>query len=154
MSSSAGRVTPRRGAIERRGAIAGVPEPAGPFSWSVAYGRLLFLSGIRGIDPATGSPIPGDAERIRLIFDHLARILEAHGASPRDVVSTRVFVTDMGRHRPLVNDAFVRFFGADLPARTIVEVRALNQDDTIELEAIAACGGGARRSGARRRRRR
>jgi len=129
--------------------IAGVPAPAGPFSWSVAYGRLLFLSGIRGIDPVTGSPVPGDAERIRLIFDYLARILEAHGACPGDVVSTRVFVTDMGRHRPLVNDAFTAFFGAELPARTIVEVRALNQDDTIELEAVAAYGGRARLGGAR-----
>lgn len=154
MSSSAGRGSPRRGAIERRGAVAGVPEPAGPFSWSVAYGPLLFLSGIRGIDPATGSPVPGDAARVRLIFDYLARILAVHGASPRDVVSTRVFVTDMGRHRPLVNDAFIAFFGADLPARTIVEVRALNQDDTIELEAVAACGDIARRPGAPRRRRR
>jgi len=40
--------------------------------------------------------------------------------------------------RPLVNEAFTVFFGGTLPARTIVEVRALNQSDTIEIEAIAA----------------
>jgi hypothetical protein len=43
----------------------------------------------------------------------------------------------MARHRPLVNAAFARFFGTALPARTIVEVRGLNQNDTVELEAVA-----------------
>lgn len=123
--------------IRRQRAVAGVPRPPGPFSWSVAYGELVFLAGIRGIDPATGRPADGDERRITLIFAHLARVLTANGSSLGDVLSTRVFVTDMGRHRPLVNAAFTRFFGAALPARTIVEVRALNEGDTIEMEAVA-----------------
>lgn len=124
--------------LRRRRAVPGVPEPTGPFSWSVAYGELVFLSGIRGIDPATGRPARGDGPRIRRIFDHLSRLLAANGSSPRHVISTRVYVTDMALHRPLVNAAFARFFGRELPARTIVEVRNLNQRDTIELEAVAA----------------
>ncbi len=118
--------------------MAGVPAPPGPFSWSVAWGELVFLSGIRGIDPVTRRPADGDALRIRRIFEHLARLLEASGSSLRDVLSIRVYVTHMGRHRPLVNAAFARFFGTELPARTIVEVRGLNQGDSIELEAVAA----------------
>lgn len=117
--------------------MAGIPAPTGPFSWSVAWGELVFLSGIRGIDPATGRPVDGDVPRVRRIFTHLARLLDGNGSSPRHVLSTRVYVTDMARHRPLVNAAFTRFFGAALPARTVVEVRALNQHDTIELEAVA-----------------
>jgi enamine deaminase RidA (YjgF/YER057c/UK114 family) len=140
MSSSAARAASTvsaGGRIRRRRDVPGVPKPTGPFSWSVTCGGLVFLSGIRGIDPSTGRPDEGDGSRVRRIFQHLAALLEASGSSPRDVLSTRVYVTDMARHRPLVNAGFARFFGTELPARTIVEVRALNQGDTIELEVVA-----------------
>ncbi len=56
---------------------------------------------------------------------------------PKRGLAARVYVTAMRRHRPLVNAAFAKFFGTAPPARTIVEVRALNQADTIEVEVIA-----------------
>lgn len=137
----------------RRSAVAGVPVPPGPFVWSAAWGGLVFVSGIRGIDPATGTPARGDARRLRLIFAHLARVLDASGCAPRDVLAARVYVTAMRRHRPLVNAAFAKFFGNAPPARTIVEVRALNQADTIEVEVIAARAAATRRGPSRRQRR-
>jgi 2-iminobutanoate/2-iminopropanoate deaminase len=123
--------------VERTHAIPGLPAPTGPFAWTTAWGEMLFISGLRGIDPETGTLAPTDEERVRLIFEHLTHALEAGGSSLRHVLSTRVYVTDMRRHRPIVNDAYVRAFGPELPTRTIVEVRALNQDDTIEIEAVA-----------------
>ncbi len=132
--------------IERRHAIDGVSAPTGPFAWSVAWGDLVFVSGLRGIDPATGRPAGSDAARLRLIFEHLERILAASGSSLRDVLSTRVYVTDMARHRPMVNEAFERAFGAERPTRTIVEVRGLNQHDTIEIEVVAARRGASARA--------
>lgn len=125
-------------AVERSALVAGLPEPTGPFVWTAAYGDLVFVSGLRGIEPHTGRPAPSDEERVDLIFAHLSRALEANDSSLRHVLSTRVYVTDMARHRPLVNAAYERAFGDALPTRTIVEVRALNQDDTIEIEAVAA----------------
>ncbi|HYX90391.1 MAG TPA: Rid family hydrolase [Myxococcaceae bacterium] len=129
------RRDPKR--IERRPAVDGLPAPTGPFSWSVGWGDLVFVSGLRGIDPQRGQPVEGDPERVRLIFEHLGRILAANGSSLRDVLFARVYVTDMTRHRPIVNEAFERVFGAELPARTIVEVRALNQGDSVEMEVVA-----------------
>lgn len=144
MSSSERPAPPPAGpAIRREHAIAGVPEPTGPFAWSVAWGDLVFVSGVRGIDPATRTPAPDDEGRVRLIFEHLQRILRANGCGPQDVLATRVYVTEMSRHRPLINEAYARFFGTALPTRTIVEVRALNQADTIEVEVIAARRRGA-----------
>jgi 2-iminobutanoate/2-iminopropanoate deaminase len=125
------------GDVERRDAIPGLPAPTGPFAWTAAWGDLIFVSGLRGIDPATGALAPTDEARVALIFAHLARALETHGSSLRHVLSTRVYVTDMVRHRPIVNAAYERAFGDALPTRTIVEVRALNQGDTIEIEAVA-----------------
>jgi 2-iminobutanoate/2-iminopropanoate deaminase len=146
-SHRAGRVRPAsaspRRDIRRQRLVAGVPDPTGPFAWSVAWGGLVFISGIRGIDPATRAPAADDRGRVRLIFEHLSRILEASGCGAQDVLATRVYVTDMSRHRRLVNEAYTRFFGTTLPTRTIVEVRALNQADTIEVEVVAARRNGA-----------
>lgn len=97
------------------------------------------MSGVRGIDPATGKPAEGDERRLELIFAHLERILAVHGCGLRDVLSTRVYVTDMVRHRPLVNAAFQKIFGNAPPTRTILQVAALNQADSIEVEVVACC---------------
>lgn len=123
--------------ITRTGTIAGVPEPTGPWKWTVAWNGLVFVSGVRGIELATGRPAAGDERRIALIFQHLDRILKHAGSSLDAVLSSRVYVTDMGRLRPLVNDAYVKAFGASLPTRTIVEVAGLNQDDSVEIEVVA-----------------
>jgi 2-iminobutanoate/2-iminopropanoate deaminase len=123
--------------VARRRAGSGVPAPTGPFAWSVDWGGLVFLSGVRGIDAETGAASGSDQERVERIYVHLAQLL-AHSGSAMDLVlSTRVYVTDMARHRSMVKEAFERAFGANLPARTIVEVRALNQADSVEIEAVA-----------------
>lgn len=124
--------------IERTGRIDGIPEPTGPWNWSVGWNGLVFVSGVRGIDPATGLPADGNERRLELIFHHLGRILDEAGSALDSVLSSTVYVTDMTRLRPLVNDAYVGAFGRNLPTRTIVEVAALNQDDSIEIDLIAA----------------
>ena len=54
-----------------------------------------------------------------------------------DIVSTTVYVTDMKNSRPIINELYEEFFGKNLPTRTIVEISGLNQDDIVEIEAIA-----------------
>lgn len=129
--------------IERRRGVDGLPAPTGPYAWTVSFGDLVFVSGLRGIDEDSGEPAPTDEDRVRLIFERLRVLLEAHGCGPGNVLATRVYVTDMAVLRPLVNDAYERFFGPDLPTRTIVEVRALNQGDSVEVEAVIGCRGQA-----------
>jgi 2-iminobutanoate/2-iminopropanoate deaminase len=125
-------------AIERNSRIDGVPTPTGPFHWTVAWNGLVFVSGVRGIELATGKPGDTDERRIALIFEHISRILLETGCSFDTVLSSTVYVTDMARLRPLVNDAYVKAFGTNFPTRTIVEVSALNQNDSIEIEIVAA----------------
>jgi 2-iminobutanoate/2-iminopropanoate deaminase len=123
--------------IRRNSQIDGIPEPTGPFHWTAEWNGLAFISGVRGIDPLTGQPAKDDARRLDLIFEHLRRILESVGSSLDHVLSSTVYVTDMNL-RPMVNDAYVKAFGSQLPTRTIVQVAALNQDDSIEIAVIAA----------------
>ena len=124
--------------IERTGSVDGIPEPPGPFNWTVGWNGLVFVSGVRGIDPDTGQPAVGDERRLELIFQHLEKILDDAGSSLQSVLVSTVYVTDMVGLRPLVNDAYVAAFGDNLPTRTIVEVTGLNQGDSIEIEIIAA----------------
>ena len=124
--------------IRRTRNIDGIPEPPGPFNWTVGWNGLVFVSGVRGIDPATGQPADDDERRLELIFQHLEKILDQAGSSLQSVMSSTVFVTDMVGLRPIVNNAYNAAFGENLPTRTIVEVTGLNQGDSIEIEVIAA----------------
>jgi 2-iminobutanoate/2-iminopropanoate deaminase len=110
--------------------------PTGPFVQGIRVGSLLFLSGQRGIDPATMAPVPGAFEaRARQLFTNIGRVLAAGGTDFRHVLATTVYVRDMFRHRPIINDLYQEVFGAHLPTRTIVEVARLNQDDDVEITA-------------------
>ncbi|HKJ62828.1 MAG TPA: Rid family hydrolase [Hyphomicrobiales bacterium] len=123
--------------IRRTGQVSGIPEPTGPWNWSVGWNGLVFVSGVRGIDLQTGQPADGHERRLELIFQHLSRILADAGSSLACIMASTVYVTDMAGLRPLVNDAYVRAFGDNLPTRTIVEVAGLNQNDSMEIEVIA-----------------
>lgn len=123
--------------IRRVGHIDGIPEPTGPWNWTVGWNGMVFVSGVRGIDLQTGRPADSDERRIELIFHHLSKILDYAGSSLQSVLTSTVYVTDMARSRPLVNDAYEARFDSHLPTRTIIEVAGLNQNDSIEIEVIA-----------------
>ena len=98
-------------------------------------GDLLFIAGMRGIDPATGDLVDGDENRIRQGFLNMAHIAASEGAGLRDAVRLTVYVTDMDRYRPIVNKVQAELWsGGPFPPRTILEVSALNQGDIFEVE--------------------
>jgi enamine deaminase RidA (YjgF/YER057c/UK114 family) len=90
---------------------------------------------MRGIDPSTNTLVQGDEPRIRQAFRNMRLIAESEGASLRDAVRLVVYVTDMLRLRPIVNNVQAELWGqGPYPPRTIVEVRRLSQDDIFEVE--------------------
>lgn len=111
--------------------------PTGPFAQAMRAGDFVFVAGQRGIEPGTGTLAKGTRARIRQTFENIRAILAAAGTSLEYVVSSRVYVTDMLAHRPLVNEAYERYFPAGPPPRTIVEVARLNQEDQVEIEVVA-----------------
>jgi len=113
------------------------PAPTGAFAQARRAGNLLFIAGQRGIDPATGKLTEPTIEaRARRALENLKAIAEEAGGSMATFLSTVVYVTDMKAHRPVVNRLFEEYFGLHLPARTIVEVRSLNEEDLVEIEAV------------------
>ncbi len=116
-------------------APAGAIQPTGPWSLGTRAGGLVFVAGMRGIDPQTGTLVAGEEPRIRRAFLNMALIASSEGASLRDAVRLVVYVTDMSRLRPLVNKVQEELWGqGPYPPRTIVEVARLNQDDIVEVE--------------------
>jgi enamine deaminase RidA (YjgF/YER057c/UK114 family) len=117
--------------LSPQGAIA----PTGTWSLGARAGDFIFVAGMRGIDPANNNLVAGDEARIRQAFMNMKVIAESEGASLADCVRLTVFVTDMGRLRPLVNKVQEQLWGGGpYPPRTILEVSKLNQDDIFEVE--------------------
>jgi 2-iminobutanoate/2-iminopropanoate deaminase len=113
----------------------GVISPTGTWSLGARAGDFVFVAGMRGIDPARNCLIEGEDARIRQGFTNMKTIAESEGAGLSDCVRLTVFVTDMNRLRPLVNQIQQEFWGlGPYPPRTIVEVSRLNQDDIFEVE--------------------
>jgi enamine deaminase RidA (YjgF/YER057c/UK114 family) len=118
----------------------GAITPTGPWSLGVRAGDLVFVAGMRGIDPATNKLVDGDEARIRQAFLNMQTIVTAAGGSLRNAVRLVVYVTAMDRYRPLVNKIQEEFWAAPpYPPRTIVEVSRLNQDDIVEVEGTFFC---------------
>jgi 2-iminobutanoate/2-iminopropanoate deaminase len=114
---------------------AGAIKPTGTWSLGTRAGDFIFVAGMRGIDPKTNTLVAGDEARVLQAFRNMQLIAESEGASLRDAVRLVVYVTDMFRHRPIVNKVQEQLWGAGpYPPRTIIEVDRLNQDDIVEVE--------------------
>jgi 2-iminobutanoate/2-iminopropanoate deaminase len=118
----------------------GAIKPTGTWSVGVRAGDFVFVAGMRGIDPATGTLVEGVEPRVRQAFENMRTIVEAAGGGLRNTARLVVYVTDMDRHRPIVNKIQEEFWrGAPYPPRSIVEVNALNQNDIVEVEGTFFC---------------
>lgn len=113
----------------------GAIEPTGTWSLASRAGDYVFVAGMRGIDPVTNTLVAGDENRIRQAFVNMVEIAGSEGASLADIVRLTVYVTDMDRYRPIVNQIQEEIWSdVPYPPRTILEVSALNQDDIFEVE--------------------
>jgi enamine deaminase RidA (YjgF/YER057c/UK114 family) len=114
---------------------AGAVTPTGPWGLAARAGDFVFVAGMRGIDPASDTLVAGDEARVRQAFRNMQQVAASEGADLRDAVRLVVYVTDMVRLRPLVNQVQEDLWGqGPYPPRTIVEVARLNQDDCVEVE--------------------
>jgi 2-iminobutanoate/2-iminopropanoate deaminase len=118
----------------------GAVKPTGPWSLAVRAGDFIFVAGMRGIDPTTNRLVDGAEARVRRAFLNMQAMVQAAGGSLHDAARLVVYVTDMDRHRPLVNKIQEELWGGGpYPPRTIVEVARLNQDDIVEVEGTFFC---------------
>lgn len=113
------------------------PPPIGPYSPAVRVAGFLFVSGQIPLDPATGRLVDGDVRaQATRVLQNIGELLEAGGASFRDVVRTTIFLADMDDFAA-VNEVYASFFSEPYPARATVQVARLPRDVRVEIDAIA-----------------
>jgi len=111
------------------------------YSRAVKVGNIIEVTGTVAADDST-ELVGGDSayEQTKFILEKIEKVLVTAGASMKDVVRTRMFVTDISRWEEY-GKAHGEFFGQIKPCTTMVEVKALIQPEfLIEIEATAIVG--------------
>ena len=123
--------------MKRIVATASAPQAIGPYSQAIVANGFVFASGQVPIDPATGQIIEGDIEaQTERVLKNLKALVEAAGTTLDRVVKTTVYLKDMNEFARM-NAVYAKFFAADPPARSTVEVARLPKDVRIEVDLIA-----------------
>jgi len=120
--------------------------PRGAYSQGWRAGDFIFVTGTGPIDPVTGNLV-GDTieQQTELTIDNISAILEADGASLRDVVKVTVHLSDTSLFARY-NSVYARLFSKPYPVRTTVGSDLGHaQGMLIEIDCIAYSTGKARK---------
>jgi 2-iminobutanoate/2-iminopropanoate deaminase len=93
-----------------------------PIPQGLVAGGLVFLSALRGVDPATNRVAADPETQIRQLFANLVATLGAAGCTLRDVVKVGVYMTDLQADRKIFNKVWAEHFADEPPARFAVQV--------------------------------
>ena len=114
---------------------ADTPVSSLPFSPSVCFGDLIFISGQASVD-ATGKIVEDTFEgEFRRSIENVAKVLEAAGSDLQHVIQTRNYVRD-ATDVVIYNQLYREYFSEPYPARTTI-TNCLPPTLRYEIEVVA-----------------
>ena len=114
---------------------ADTPTSPLPFSPSVCFGDLVFISGQASVD-AAGAIVSDTFEgEFRRSIENVKKVLEAAGSDLAHVIQTRNYVRD-ATDLPLYNQLYREYFTAPYPTRTTI-TNCLPPTLRYEIEVVA-----------------
>jgi len=123
--------------IEKISTVAGVPKPQASYSTYTRFGDLIFVAGQVAVEPETGRIPSSFAGQLRLVLNHIRKILESAGSSMDQVLKMTVFLKDRA-YRTEYDVIFRTYFKGGFPARSTIVADLMGEDFLVEIEAIAA----------------
>lgn len=112
------------------------PRAIGTYSQAVRAGQTVYLSGQIALDPVNGELVGGGVDaQIHRVFQNLAAVAEAAGASLAQAVRLTIYLTDLGDFAK-VNEVMAQYLTAPYPARATVGVAALPRGARVEIDAV------------------
>ncbi|MEE2998379.1 MAG: RidA family protein [Pseudomonadota bacterium] len=116
------------------------PAHVAPFSHAVEIDGWIQLTGQMPTDPEDDTkPLPdGIKAQTTRVMENLTIILNELQLNMKNILSTRVFLTNFTRDYELMNIVYKSYFANDkLPARTCVGVTDLALGALVEIDMVA-----------------
>lgn len=107
-----------------------------PFSEAVCVGKMLYLSGMIGLEGPMKVIPGGITAETRQAMENIKATLERYGSSLDDVIKVTVMMADISEWAEM-NKVYVTYFAQNLPARSAMGVNGLVFGARVEIECIA-----------------
>ncbi len=112
-------------------------KPIGPYSQGIVSDGMVFVSGMVGLDAATGSMVTGGIrEQTSKALENVTAVLEEGGSSPGKVLKVTVYLKDGSLFKDM-NEVYSSFFGSHRPTRSTVVAGFVRGDILVEIDCIA-----------------
>ncbi|MGO5250814.1 Rid family detoxifying hydrolase [Atopobiaceae bacterium LCP21S3_F11] len=113
------------------------PAALGSYSSGIKSGNVIHLSGMLGIDPATGEYAGSDVvSQTHQALTNIRNVLAEVDATMANVADVTVLLADIADFAAM-NEVYATYFAEPFPARCCYAVAALPAGARVEIKSVA-----------------